>query len=337
MGIVQNGNVLEAGKMAAANGQPFTGAIVDKRVIYTAKNPNIGKVWRSYNAGITGYWTSVTYGNGIYVAVSKQNMAPNNCCIMSSPDGVTWTPRFWTQTRYQTIIFAHGAFFTMNYGQPTLIYKSVDGINWSSIPSTTSFIKLRSSYCNGLLFMLSGQGSASIGKSIIVSPDGVTWAEASHPLKYISSIAYGGGIYVGACGDPNSSSATITSTNGYNWAVGNMGANAAKWESIAYGNGIFVMSNITNKKLMRSSDGINWIYYDGPATSQGDVVFSNGMFVMADKNFPSGVQVSTDGVNWTKYFYPSGTPLIYEIQAIWDDQIVGINAHTNEKNFVVTP
>ena len=47
--------------------------------------------WVTRTAPNPQQWTSVTYGNGLYVAVAQNGTAAQQ--IMTSPDGITWTAR----------------------------------------------------------------------------------------------------------------------------------------------------------------------------------------------------------------------------------------------------
>ncbi|MCM2339445.1 MAG: fibronectin type III domain-containing protein [Burkholderiales bacterium] len=49
-----------------------------------------GITWTPRTSAVDNSWSSVTYGNGLFVAVA--NSGTNNR-VMTSPDGITWTPR----------------------------------------------------------------------------------------------------------------------------------------------------------------------------------------------------------------------------------------------------
>jgi len=46
-----------------------------------------GITWISRTAAASNTWSSIAYGNGIFVAVSHDGN------VMTSPDGITWTSR----------------------------------------------------------------------------------------------------------------------------------------------------------------------------------------------------------------------------------------------------
>ena len=48
-----------------------------------------GITWTSRTSPVANQWTSVTYGNGLFVAVGESGTNR----VMTSPDGITWTAR----------------------------------------------------------------------------------------------------------------------------------------------------------------------------------------------------------------------------------------------------
>ena len=74
------------------------------------------------------------------------------------------------------------------------------------------------------------------------------------------------------------------------------------WESVAYGNGIFVAVGATNG-VMTSPDGITWtsrVAAVASAVWEG-VTFANGIFVAVGfkSSAPNAIMTSSDGINWT--------------------------------------
>jgi hypothetical protein len=72
-----------------------------------------GITWSSRTSAADNGWYEVTYGNGLFVAVSLDG-AGNR--VMTSPDGITWTSRtsaadnFWTSVTY-----GNGLFVAVSY------------------------------------------------------------------------------------------------------------------------------------------------------------------------------------------------------------------------------
>lgn len=62
-------------------------AVSDTGAVRTSTD---GSTWQNQTAPAANSWTSVSYGNGIFTAVSKSGSGNR---VMTSPDGVTWTSR----------------------------------------------------------------------------------------------------------------------------------------------------------------------------------------------------------------------------------------------------
>ncbi len=58
--------------------------------ISPAATANGGHIWTSRSAAANNSWNSVTYGNGLFVAVSFSGTGNR---VMTSPDGITWASR----------------------------------------------------------------------------------------------------------------------------------------------------------------------------------------------------------------------------------------------------
>ena len=82
--------------------------------------------------------------------------------------------------------------------------------------------------------------------------------------------------------------------------------NANPYSGIAYGNGKFVAVSNGSFSIMHSNDGVTWTSVTVGSFGLSDVVYANGKFVAVGAEFSgidliTNVQISTDGVNWTRY------------------------------------
>lgn len=57
------------------------------------------------------YWNSVTYGNGLFVAVSYNGINK----VMTSPDGVIWTAHAAETNSWFSVTYGHGHFVAVSY------------------------------------------------------------------------------------------------------------------------------------------------------------------------------------------------------------------------------
>ncbi|MEK8095467.1 hypothetical protein WOC76_23695 [Methylocystis sp. IM3] len=71
-----------------------------------------GTTWTS-RSGLASSWRSVTYGNGLFVAVAYAGTGPR---VMTSPDGVTWTARTApAATTWMGVAYGNGRFVSVSF------------------------------------------------------------------------------------------------------------------------------------------------------------------------------------------------------------------------------
>lgn len=75
-----------------------------------------GIIWTARAAAKSNQWRSVTYGNGLFVAVSINGTNQ----VMTSPDGITWTAR---------AAAAANLWLSVNYGNGLFVAVSTNGTN----------------------------------------------------------------------------------------------------------------------------------------------------------------------------------------------------------------
>jgi hypothetical protein len=223
-----------------------------------------------------GGWMDVTWGgpagNQMFVAVNwfvidYRNSYPP---FITSPDGITWTPR----------------------GTPNK--EDWEGIVWNG---------------NLFVAVSSGNGSNVVGSNVMTSPDGITWTtrQPANSIGYFNDITWGGApgqerfVAVG-------SNRVQTSPDGITWTART--APAENWEAIAWGgrpgNGVFVVtsgySGTESDKVMTSPDGVSWTLHQAPRTDRWwDVAWGGPvggeLFVAVGGN--GGLMTSPDGTVWT--------------------------------------
>ena len=75
-----------------------------------------GITWTSRTSAVDNDWVSITFGNGLFVAVSDTGTGNQ---VMTSPDGITWTSR---------ISAAENTWISVTYGNGLFVAVSVSGI-----------------------------------------------------------------------------------------------------------------------------------------------------------------------------------------------------------------
>jgi hypothetical protein len=230
-------------------------------------------------------WLSVTYGNGLFVAVSNTGTGNR---IMTSPDGITWTVRTSAaDNTWDSVTYGKGLFVVVSTnGTGNRVMTSPDGITWTSRMSAADNAWLSVTYGNGL-FVAVACGvnttfcNTTAGSRVMTSPDGITWtSRASAANNMWSSVTYGNGLFVAVSYD-GTGNRVMTSPDGITW-TSRASAADNQWISVIYGNGLFVAvaPSGTGNRVMTSPDGITWTSRASAADNQWtSVTYGNGLFV----------------------------------------------------------
>ncbi|MDT7910494.1 WD40/YVTN/BNR-like repeat-containing protein, partial [Thermus sp.] len=185
--------------------------------------------WTPRTSGTRNWLYGVTYGNGLFVAGGM------NRTILTSSDGVTWTPQRTPETGYtfslNDVTYGNGLFVAV--GDFGTILTSPDGVNWTQRTSGTSYSLRGVAYGNGL-FVAVGDFD-----TILTSPDGVSWTPQRTPVTgsifYLYNVTYGNGLFVAVGG----TGAILTSPDGVSWTPQTSGTGNTLY-GVTYGNGRFV-------------------------------------------------------------------------------------------------
>ncbi|MCB9814243.1 hypothetical protein H6784_02380 [Candidatus Nomurabacteria bacterium] len=150
---------------------------------------NEGTVWTARSAAEANSWFSVTYGNGLFVAVS--NTGTNR--VMTSPDGITWTARAAAEANsWKSVTYGNGLFVAVSADGTNRVMTSPDGVTWTARAATEANQWTSITYGNGLFVAVSADGT----NRVMTSLDGITWT--SHSVSAVTwlSVTYGNGLFV---------------------------------------------------------------------------------------------------------------------------------------------
>ncbi len=158
------------------------------------------------------------------------------------------------------------------------------------------------------------------GEFLIANSRLYAWPARTAYLEFLNGITegwrvnIGTGVYYGSgvrelVSIPFQTSASVTATiKKLIWTNGNS-ASDNNWQSVAYGNGLFVAVAITGtgNRVMTSPDGLTWTSrtsagdYDWRSVTFGAGVSGTGLFVAVSSTAGTGNQVMTspDGITWT--------------------------------------
>ncbi len=238
--------------------------------------------WQQRRPATDGFWRRIRHANELFLVPGYFTNY-----IYTSPDGINWSsrplPRAWPLLR--DVAWGNGIYLAVGSDQGT-VYASTNGVDWTA--QYMSFLQDMMAVSFG-----AGKFVAVGGTTVCTTTNGIDWTpQVQLPSVYLYCVTYGGGQFIIGGYDGT----IFSSPDGLTWAPQSSGGRTERLESVAYGNGIFVMAgSFRSDVLLTSTDGTNWIarYQNGASQSLYEVAFGEGVFVVG-----SEVMVSTNGTNW---------------------------------------
>jgi CSLREA domain-containing protein len=171
-------------------------------------------------APANGSLEDVAYGGGLFVAVGDIVISPTQTevRILTSPDGINWTPRssgvpptFIQGYSAGAVAYGNGTFvahFTDSVTGEFIIITSPDGVTWTRQP-TPNFDRINFEGFGDIVY--AGGMFVGVGDRIWTSPDGATWTlrldytdtfflGAAHDGGRFVAVGFNGGIYASSDG-----------------------------------------------------------------------------------------------------------------------------------------
>lgn len=164
-------------------------------------------------------------------------------------------------------------------------------------------------YVDNKFICLTANVSGSPYSNAILSSDLTNWNYVNLPIEEsLLDVAYGNATYIAIANYVY----WLVSSDGINWTASQDSDYMNDFNSIVYGNNIFVSRR--RKGLYYSTDGLSWTQglsiLGGVGTKL--LAYGNGIFVAVSTNNKS--YISSDGINWTEY---SITSPPYGANALW--------------------
>ncbi|MBU6398983.1 MAG: hypothetical protein KGS61_01570, partial [Verrucomicrobia bacterium] len=232
----------------------------------------------------------ITYGNGQFVIVG------GNGGIVTSPDGLTWTPRSSGITNGLSAVgFGNGQFVAVG---GTTILTSSNGVAWTGQASGMTDGVNAVGYGSGHWVVVGAAGT------ILTSTDGVAWtAQASGSTNGLYGVVFGSGQFV-AVGD---SGTILSSMDTVHWVQEFQNTVNMNLRCVTYGDGRFVAAAVgpdpafSQGLILTSPDGIHWtVLSTNDGTWLPALAYGGGEFVAVGESWVSmTVVTSADGLNWT--------------------------------------
>lgn len=289
-----------------ANGKFVTVGKTTSSRLSSAISPASGSVTASILSYTEYSWRAITFGNGVYVAITDN-------LIATSPDSTTpWTIQNTPLPLSLTNITFGNSSFIITIKNSKYTLTSIDGITWELylLPAVTSTISMV--YGNNKLI---GVGTGSSFLEITCSPNTYEIVEYDYadatttlvnktitgqtPSVYSSTMIYVNGIFL----VPAINTAYIlTSFDGITWTSVLLPISAT-WKSICYGNGVIVLIS-SGTSIAISGDSVKWSLITSPFVMNNPIIaYGNGLFIIIS-SANSLYMTSTDGIIWTTHSLP---------------------------------
>jgi hypothetical protein len=255
--------------------------------------------WRLRTSATDNNWTSVAYGNGVWVAVSSSGTGNR---VMSSSDGINWTIRTsaadnnWTSVVYGA---SDNLFVAVASSGSDRVMTSPDGITWTLRSTAGDNVDWRSVTYGGGRFVAVGDYDAFFPTQVMWSNDGITWNTVAVPgTNDFKSVTWSGTRFIAVSN--NGTNRVMRSTDGTSWSA--ISADYVDWSSITSGNNILVAvgtSGVGKRAMYSLNDGFSWRAVKTPADNNWtSVSYLSNLFIAVSSDGTQRSMYSDDGINW---------------------------------------
>ena len=304
LNLPESGYLNQTFTVTAFTDTTFTCTVTGRFVSVAENNQSYssGYVWNAVPSLLVGYWTGVTYGNGIFVMVGY------NVQAYSTDNGVTWNAVVSPLTGlWSSVAYGNGVFVMVGY--EVQAYSTDNGVTWNAVFSPAGGDWYSVTFGNGV-FVTVGQDIQAYSTTA-----GLTWVPVVTPVPgYWLSVTYGNGVFVMV--DSVLYQSAYSTNLGISWSV--VGSNP--YYGVTFGNNIFVAVSNNGGLPAYSTNGLVWTSSTSSPISQWwSVAYGNGIFVMTSE---SGNQAySPDAVQWN---YATT-----QVSGKWHSVIYGEFSYTN--------
>ncbi len=225
-------------------------------------------------------WTSITFGNGRFVAVANSSNGVHSPGVATSLDGIHWVAVPGTVSMWHAVAFGAGQFVMV--GDNGTVMTSSNGSDWSMTFRRPRDNFTGVSYGNGRFVAVD-----NVHGDTIDSTNAHQWAFYLTPSSGLiwGSVAYGDGNFVAF--DGSGTGTMATTVKAAVWALRHYGS-PQQFSDAAFGCHTYVGvgdSQGSSAQLALSSQGVTWSSTSlplGGAESWSSVAFGTHRFVVSD-------------------------------------------------------
>jgi hypothetical protein len=183
----------------------------------------------------SGTWSSIAYGEGIFVAVRSGSTAS----AYSLDGGASWTAggALPASTTWSSVAYGAGVWVAIATGGVQAAYSTDSGVTWTTSALTSTSQDWTSvTYGNGRFVAVAN----TAGTVAAYSLDGITWTASTIPSATYTSVTYGQGVFLAV----SQNTQAATSEDGVVWTSRTTSTAANGFSGAAFGNpdqyGLFV-------------------------------------------------------------------------------------------------
>lgn len=239
--------------------------------IFVAGTTN-GTFYSSYD-GIT--WTSrgnigtsinnIAFGNNLFVAAV--GIGAYDGGVFASSDGITWERVFSSTGGNDLLSVAYGDGVYIAGSVAHIIFRSTDGINWSSAATVDNRIYALT-YGDGIFV------AGTWGDSVYTSTDGSSWTDRGTLNDNVDALIYDNGLYIAGTGGIGDT--IYTSPDAITWTNRQTLDDAIN--AISYGDGLYYAGTSAGS-LWLSKDGLTWTNERSLGTTIESISYGDGLFI----------------------------------------------------------
>jgi hypothetical protein len=248
----------------------------------------------NFSGSIQKEFRKVLWTGYSWIVVGKPQYGRYGQCILTSPDGLTWTYPENILEDGRDVAWNESFAIAVGNGSVTDILTSPDLITWT--PRTSD--RLVDCNCvawNGTMWAIGGNGG------INTSTDGETWALVIKcSLTNVNNIAWNGSNWLAVGYGPTTT--IVFSVDGMHWYDVATNPFDTGCNQVAWNGDLWVAVGNTTNTIATSVDGYNWI-------GQGKTVFPRegtsinwtGTSWLATGSGEKCIASSSDGITWTSF------------------------------------
>lgn len=239
----------------------------------------------------------------VYGAVIHTAGANTSDTILTSIDGIRWTPNSSKVTLCHDIVYIDGNYVGIT---DTGMVSSANGIDWNRV-------YLPNGYPNGIssmVYQFSLIAVTKYGEIDIFMDKDMRWASLSpayteDPIKGLTKIRYLNHKFFAVGYDR-----IMVSGNGIDWETYMI--DGLQGTDISFNGSVYIIT-CNNEYFYSSEDGITWTKVEPklPITSLSSIIYANNMFMAAGNyNGTACFMTSYDGDTWTRDYISTESDIV---------------------------